>query len=96
MATSVTVGTTSWRRQVTAWVQAVVVRYRQMPWGDLRAIASQFRFPQSPLWSAMRWLSGDLAGWAMRRLLRTIADELGLGLSEPEIDILSEIALAVL
>ena len=96
MATSVTVATTPWRRQVTAWLQEVVVRYRQMPWGDLRTIARQFRFPQSPIWSAMQWLSGDLAGWAIRRLLRSVADELGLGLSDTEIDILSEIALAAL
>ncbi len=32
----------------------------------------------------------------MRRLLRAIADELGLGLSDAEIDILSEVALAAL
>jgi len=44
----------------------------------------------------MRWLSSDLAGWAMRRLLRAIADELGLGLSDTEVDVLSEIALAAL
>lgn len=96
MATPITVATTPWRRQVTAWVQAVAVRYRQMPWGDLGAIASQVRFPQSPMWSTMRWLSSDLAGWAMRRLLRAIADELGLGLSDTEVDVLSEIALAAL
>ena len=64
--------------------------------GNLRVVAGQFGFPQSPMWSAMRWLSGDLAGWAMRRLLRAIADELGLGLSDAEIDILSEVALAAL
>ena len=38
----------------------------------------------------MRWLSGDVAGWAMRRLLGTIAEELGPGLSDAEIDILSD------
>jgi hypothetical protein len=96
MATSTTAVTTPWRRQVTAWLQAVVGRHRQVRWGDLRVIAGQFGFPQSPMWSAMRWLSGDLAGWAMRRLLRAIADELGLGLSDAEIDILSEVALAAL
>ena len=97
MATSTTTTvTTPWRRQVTAWLQVVVVRYRQVRWGDLRAIASQFRFPQSPMWSAMRWLSGELASWAMRRLLRAVADELGLGLSDAEVDVLSEVALAAL
>jgi hypothetical protein len=96
MATSTTAVTTPWRRQVAAWLQAVVGRHRQVRWGDLRAIASQFRFPQSPMWSAMRWLSGELAGWAMRRLLRAIAEEFGLGLSDTEIDILSDVALASL
>lgn len=94
--TTPTTTTIPWRSQVTAWLQAVAVQHRQIPWSDLRAIATQFRFPSNPMWSVMRWVSSELVGWAMRRLLRSVANEAGLGLSDGQIDILSEVALAAL
>lgn len=86
----------TWRRQVGAWLQAVVTQQRRSFHLDLRTAAGQFVFPSNPGAVALRWLSNALAERLLQWAIRSAAQDLGLDLSGEEVALLAGVAITAL
>lgn len=87
--------TPSWRNQVKSWLGTVAEQQRQFPWLDLRSTALRVPFPRSEAIKVLQPVLGPLAAWLMRRLLRAVAAELGVQLTDLELDVLTQVALTL-
>jgi len=95
MATSGTPTEHSWHQQVQYWLRAVLDQHRQLPWLDLRSCALRVPFPRGGAFRVLQSALAPLATWLMRRLIRAAAADLGVQVSEIELDVLAQVALVL-
>lgn len=86
---------TPWRTNVRSWLQAAVAWDRQVLYCDLRTAAHQYAFPKSPALALVRWASKEFAAQLLKSILRSAATDAGIELSDTDLDILTDVALAM-
>ena len=96
MAASESMTEHPWHQQVEYWMFAVLDQRRQSPWLELRSCALQFPFPRSGTYKVLQSVWAPLATWLMRRLLRDAAFDLGVQVSDAELEVLTQVALILI
>jgi hypothetical protein len=95
-----TVNTTkSWNAEVRDWLKAVTSDVRWSFAFDMRArpaVAQSWQFPKNDLFRILRAFSGPVATQLMKVVIRKAAKDLGITLSDEEIGILADVAVAAL
>jgi hypothetical protein len=86
-----------WRTRVKSWLQGVQ-QYRTSYGLDLRTAATQLgaSFPRSVILVFVSRAVRTLAVWLIKLALRDAATGLGISLTDVELDVLAEVAVAAL
>ena len=82
-----------WHQQVQYWMLMVLDQRRQFPWLELRSCALQVPFPRNGTYKVLQLVWAPLATWLMRRLFRDAAADLGVQVSDAELEVLTQVAL---
>lgn len=96
MATSESMTAHPWRQQVEYWMSAVLNQRRQFPWLELRSCALQAPFPRNGMYKVLQLAWPTLATWVLQRLLRDAAADLGVQVSDAELEVLTQVALILI
>lgn len=83
-----------WRDQVKEWLAQVSRDARFTRQLGPAAKQRSRQFPKRLLFALVRAVLPQLAKWMLKSVLRDVAGDLGIALTNEELDVLAEIALA--
>jgi len=86
-----------WRARVGSWLQAVD-QYQHMYFVDLRTSATQCAsdFPKNMLLVILSQIFRSLAVWFVKSAIKDAATQLGVSLSDAEVNVLADVAVNAL
>lgn len=87
----------AWRARVGSWLQAVD-HYHHMYFVDLRTSAAQCAsdFPRNMLLVILSQIFRSLAVWFVKSAIKDAATQLGVSLSDAEVNVLADVAVNAL
>jgi hypothetical protein len=95
MATSAKGAGMTWRDKVKTWFSQVAQEARLTRDWETAARRNGSSFPQSLLVKILRAFIGSLARWIVKSALRDAASHLGVALTDAQLDVLTDVAVAL-